>query len=280
MNKYQIAIVYRIYPEVSKTPPVFNNDKYKLSELCLASFKDALEDIKYKLYVILDDCPPEYKKLFEKYFPGDDVEYIELGYTGNAGTFGKQMDILLKQDYADTVYFAEDDYFYLPGAFGKMLDFIHSSVKPDFITPFDHLDYYKLKFHHYPYQTVEAEGHKWRTAATTCMTFMTRKETLAETEKVFRSYTKNNYDASLWLALTKIHVFNPVYILKILFSGSVFARILAKTWSFTAGQLLRRKRYKLYAPKPSLSTHMDNFCLAPDIDWNNKFNKKLKKINF
>jgi hypothetical protein len=280
MKKYDIAIVYRIYPGVSKIPPVFKDDKYKLSELCLASFRDALDGINFKLFVILDACPPEYKSLFEKYFPGEDVEYFELEHTGNAGTFGKQMDILLEQDYADVVCFAEDDYFYMPDAFSKMLDFINSDIKPDFVTPFDHLDYYNLKLHQYTFQTIETAGHKWRTAATTCMTFMTKKETLKETEKVFRTYTKNNYDASLWMSLTKINIFNPLYVMKVIFSGGMYARIFVKMWLHTSGQLLGGKKYKLFAPKPSLSTHMDNICLAPDIDWDNKFAEKLKKINF
>ncbi len=280
MSKYDIAIVYRIYPGVSKVPPIFSHNKYKLSELCLASFRDALIGINFKLYVILDNCPPEYKLLFEKYFPNNDVEYIALPHTGNAGTFGMQMDILLSQEYADVVYFAEDDYFYLSGAFRKMLDFIRSDIKPDFVTPFDHLDYYTLKLHKYPYEIIESGGHSWRSASTTCMTFMTSKETLGKSEKIFRSYTKNNYDASLWLALTKIKIFNPIYLLSVISSGGIFARIFAKMWFHTAGQLISGKKYRLYAPKPSLSTHLDNVCLAPDIDWDKEFDEKNKKINF
>ena len=277
MTKYDIAIVYRIYPGVSKVPPVFSKDKYKLSELCLQSFRDALNGVSYKLYVLLDNCPPEYKELFLQYFPDTEMDLIELEPSGNAKTFGKQMDILLEQDYSDVVYFAEDDYFYLPDAFKIMLDFLNSSVAPDFVTPFDHLDYYKLKLHQYEYETVEYRGRNWRTAATTCMTFMTTKKKLKETENIFRTYTKNNYDASLWLSLTKINIFNPGYILKLLFSDKLYVKIMAKMWFHSWKQLIFGKRYKLYAPKPSLSTHMDSVCLAPDIDWQKEFSKYIEK---
>ena len=278
-KKYDIAIVYRIYPGVSKIPPIYSDDKYKLSELCLASFKEALRGINFKLYVILDACPPEYKKLFINMFPDLDVEYIELPHTGNAGTFGRQMDILLNQDYADFVYFAEDDYFYLPEAFSKMLDFVNSEIKPDFVTPFDHLDYYTLKLHDFKYKKVEHKNQVWRTASTTCMTFLTTKQKLKETENVFRSYTKKNYDASLWMSLTKRNIFNPFYILKLIFDGKMNIKILVKMWYFGFRQLLFGKRYKLYAPKPSLSTHMDNVCLAPEINWDLEFSN-FEKNNF
>ncbi len=280
MSKYDIAIVYRIYPEVSKVPPIFSDDKFKLSELCLSSFREALNGINFKLYVILDHCPGSYKNLFEKYFSDDEVEYYEIPHTGNAGTFGMQMDILLEQDEAEIVYFAEDDYFYLPDAFRKMLDFMNSDVKPDFVTPFDHLDYYRLKLHDYNYKTLASAGHQWREAATTCMTFMTRKSTLAATEKVFRTYTKNNYDASLWMSLTKINVSNPLYLSKIMSEGNLYTRILVKLFSQGFMQLVLGKKYRLFAPKPSLATHMDSVCLAPDIDWNSEFENKLKKNNF
>ncbi len=279
LKKYDIAIVYRIYPGVSKIPPVYSDDKYKLSELCLASFKKALLGINFKLYVILDACPPEYRQMFENMFPDNDVEYLELSQTGNAGTFGKQMDILLNQDYSDFIYFAEDDYFYLPQAFGNMLDFINSNINPDFITPFDHLDYYKLKLHDYDFDKVEYKGQGWRTAATTCMTFLTTKQKLKETESIFRTYTKNNYDSSLWMSMTKINIFNPVYILKLISEGKTNFRILLKMWYFGFKQLLFGKKYKLYAPKPSLSTHMDNVCLSPDFDWDVEFSN-FEKNNF
>ena len=49
---------------------------------------------------------------------------MRLPATGNRGTFGLQLDILLKQADSEMVYFAEDDYFYLPGQFFRMLDFL------------------------------------------------------------------------------------------------------------------------------------------------------------
>ena len=42
------------------------DDKSKLSELCLKSFKDSLGSLKVRMFVLLDDCPPSYEDLFKQ----------------------------------------------------------------------------------------------------------------------------------------------------------------------------------------------------------------------
>lgn len=280
MNKYDIAVVYRIYPKVSKVPPIFPNDKLKLSELCLASFREALKGINFKLYVIFDNCPQEYNHLFRKYFPDDECEFLNIPHTGNGGTFKMQMDILLNQNLSDIVYFAEDDYFYLPDAFHTMLNLMNSSDAPDFISPYDHFDYYNTFLHSYDYAVAEIDGKKWRTASSTCMTFMTKKRTLESSRKIFYSYAKNNYDASLWMSLTKTGFFPLSRMLKLKNHSKEYRRIVLKLLFYGINQIVFGKKYKLYSPMPSLCTHMDNQCLAPGFNWSEIFKKYLEKINF
>ena len=59
---YDLVIAYRIYPTVSKVPPAYPTDKYKLSELCLKSFREATAGLRVKMHVILDNCPKEYEE--------------------------------------------------------------------------------------------------------------------------------------------------------------------------------------------------------------------------
>jgi hypothetical protein len=275
-SKKKLAIVYRIYPKVSKIPPVFADDKYKLSELCLSSFVRALKDIDYKIWVLLDNCPDEYFELFKLYF-GDRAELIATPCIGNPGTFGKQMQILLTQDFSENIYFAEDDYFYLAPAFTDMLDFFDSEHKVDFLTPYNHADYFELDLHQYKKSEIKFKDTTWRTESTTCMTFLTNKTILKKNYSIFDSYTKKNYDASLWLAMTKKRIFNPLLYPKYLFTNFELFKIFAKAWIYTPFKLLFGKTYKLYSPNPSLATHMDNKYLAPEIDWYELF-KKEKKI--
>jgi hypothetical protein len=139
LRSYDLAIAYRIYPHVAKaaTGLPFSEDKLSISEICLRSFKESLGNLRVKLWALLDGCPEEYTKLFHKYFDAGDLILVPLPGVGNRVTFGKQIEILLRQEDSDLIYFAEDDYFYLPEQFPLMLRFLrdfrgaslaHSSV--------------------------------------------------------------------------------------------------------------------------------------------------------
>jgi hypothetical protein len=272
-DKYDVAIAYRIYPGVSKVPPIFSDDKLRLSELCLKSFKASLNGLKPKIWAILDDCPPEYSELFKKYFDDDELILIEPGKIGNIGTFLKQLDILINQNQSNFIYFAEDDYFYLSDKFKDMLNLIKSEKDIDFITPYDHLDYYTLPLHNNKPKVIINNELHWRTAATTCLTFLTTKDNLKKTYKIFKTFKHRNYDASIWLSLTKRKLFNPLFIIKSLISDWVMFKILGKAWLFSTKQILFGKKYKIYSPIPSIATHMDERYLAPTINWHDLFSK-------
>lgn len=275
MNNYDLAIVYRIYPKVSKVPPIYSDDKLKLSELCLKSFSDSVRKIKPKIWVLLDNCPKEYFDLFDKHLYGLDYELLDLPFTGNAGTFSKQAEILINRADSDLVYFAEDDYFYLENAFEKMLNAFQCG-KMDFLSPYDHDDSYHLKLHKYKNEIIIAGEHHWRSAGSTTMTFMTSKEILQKTWNTFRTYTKNNYDASIWLSLTGKSIKNPIKFIDFLINDRIMRNIYLKAWYFGLFQILFGKKYKLFTPIKSLANHMDSSHLAPNIDWDSEFNKVIK----
>lgn len=271
-EKYDVAIAYRIYPKISKVPPVYPDDKYKLSELCLASLVKSLSRIRAKWFIILDNCPNEYRKMFEKYLSETDTDYIETQVQNNGRTFGMQMDLLLEQNFSNIIYFAEDDYFYLPDTFQEMISAIQ---RPDFdfVSPYDHLDSYTREFHNLPYY-IKFDGKRhWRSAGSTTMTFLTTKDKLKKTEKVFRTYIRKNYDSSLWMTLTRNKIANPFRFLYLLSKDHETLKIYAKAWIYTPLKTLFGKKYTLYTPIPSIAQHLDNKCLAPGIDWDNKFNE-------
>ncbi len=274
-----IVIAYRIYPEISKIPPIFSDNKLKLAELCLNSFREALNTINFKIYAILDNCPNVYQDLFKHYFLDNNLEIISLPKTGNSGTFGLQIKLLLEQHYSDYVYFAEDDYFYLPNAFQEMMSFIKNE-NVDFISPYDHPDYYNLELHRYKYQRKKHENTVWRTAGSTCMTFLTKKSVLEKTQGIFRTYTKNNYDASIWLALTRERINDISFIFGEGLKNNLYRRILLKSFYFSPLKFFFGKRWKLWTPNPSLATHMDSELLAPAIDWHKLFQKSKEKLIF
>ncbi len=269
MARYDLAVAYRVYPKVSgpaRTLP-FGDDKLLMAEACLRSFCQSLGSLRAKLWVLLDSCPPEYEALFRRYLAASEPEIITLDHAGNAASFGKQLDILLAQDDAELVYFAEDDYFYLPGQFAEMTEFLHRHPDTDFVSPYDHPDYCCLPLHRGCRALRAAGTRHWRAAGSTCLTFLTRKQTLRACEPVFRSYTRGNFDCSLWLSLTKHRVRNPFAALRFFLSGDFAWKIFAKAWLYTGRQIMFGRRHSLWVPVPTIATHLDSAGLARGADW-------------
>lgn len=269
MNTCDVAIAYRIYPKVAEdaVPLPFSDDKLRLSEVCLKSFKESLAGLRVKVWVLLDGCPPEFAELFKKYFCAEELILLNLEGAGNEATFRKQLDILLSQQDAEMVYFAEDDYFYIPGQFQAMIDFLLAYQDVDFVSPYDHLDCYTMELHRQPKWLRVQGGRHWRTAASTCLTFLTRRKTLRETQTVFRSYKRRSFDCSLWLSLTKHRVFNPLFFCRHLIREPYFCKIIVKSWLYCWRQILFGKRRTLWVPIPGLATHLSVQALSPNIDW-------------
>lgn len=279
---YDVAVAYRIYPVVAKPaiPLPYSDDKLKLSEVCLKSFKESLGSLRVKVFAILDACPPEYEVMFKKYFKEEDLELIKLNRTGNQATFKMQLDLLLSQDVAPVVYLAEDDYLYVPGAFARMTQFLQASEDVDFISPYDHPDCYRLGLHNTPKWLRVYAGRHWRTAASTCLTFLTRKKTLQETADVFRSYCSRNSDASVWLSLTKGAPLRPHSLIRYLGSEMLSARVVVKAWMYCWKQILFGRRRTLWAPIPAIATHLDARGLSPGRDWECLMTQQGQEIAF
>jgi hypothetical protein len=148
-----------------------------------------------------------------------------------------------------------------------MIDFLLAHDDVDFVSPYDHPDCYTLDLHRERKWVRPFGSHHWRTAASTCLTFLARKEALLRHESVFRSYVWGNDDCALWLSLTKHRVFNPLSAIQYLCQGSISWRILAKAWIYGWRQILFGRKRWLWVPMPGIATHLDSKALSPAIDW-------------
>jgi len=266
---YDLAVAYRVYPRVSR-PALrlpLGDDKLRLAEACLRSFRNSLGPLRVRIWAILDGCPEAYRELFERYFAREDLVFIDLAGVGNQATFGRQIDILLSQDEADFVYFAEDDYVYHPGQFPVMLNFLRERNDVDFVTPYDHPDCYRLLLHREPEWLTVFEAQHWRTAASTCLTFLTRKSTLAEYEGVFRTYTRRNDDCAMWMSLTKRRVLSPLALAKYVWKREFYWKALVKAWVHCWRQILFGRRARLWVPVPGLASHWCSGLFSPGYNW-------------
>src|ERR1700722_5129255 len=277
-QSYDLAVAYRIYPRVSKIPAIFPADKFQLARVCLRSFRESLGNLRVKVFVLLDGCPREFDDIFTECFERSDLELIRLDGGGNRRTFAKQIDVLLQQQCAEAVYFAEDDYFYLPSQFEQMLHFLWTVSDADFITPYDHPDYYTLPLHGAAQEDRRIDGQCWRTAASTCLTFLTTKKTLAENRRILRTYTYGNLDVSLWLSLTKQAVFDPGIVRKCLAQRAALGGFVAISWLYGWPQILSGSKRKIWVPVPSIATHTEKRFLAPGVDWEPLFGEAARAL--
>jgi hypothetical protein len=263
-----IAIAYRIYPGVTKVPALHATDKFELSRFCLRSFRQALGNLSFKIWAILDGCPPEYADLFRSVFREEELEIIEVPALGNLKTFSRQIDLLARQTESELVYFAEDDYFYFPNALVEMVEFAKHNDEVDFVTPYDHPDSYFTSSSRERHIVKPFGRRHWKTATSTCLTFLAKRSSLLATEAVMRSYSRGNMDCSLWLALTqKVGLANPA----VHAADRVRIKIWGKTWIWGWKNILFSKVYRLWSPMPTLSTHMESSCLSPLVEWQAEF---------
>ena len=263
-----LAVAYRIYPGISKVPAFHATDKLRLSAMCLRSFQQALGGLRVKVWALLDGCPPEYEALFRDTFRAEELEIVSLNTIGNLATFSMQVDLLTQQTEAEYVYFAEDDFFYLPEALEKAVRFMRANPDADFATVYDHPDSYFTSSRLERHLVRPFEGRYWRTASSTTLTFLTSRKTLMRTQSIFRSYSRGNHDCSLWLALTqKLSLADP----RIHGQDVERIKIWIKTWWWGAGRILLGRRYSLWVPMPALATHMESSCLSPVVDWQGTF---------
>lgn len=277
---YDLAVAYRVYPAVSAPAASLPgaDDKYRMADVCLRSFRASLGNLRAKVWAILDGCPAGYRDLFYRYFRAEDVVPVEVPAIGNRPTFDLQLDILLAQRDAPFVYFAEDDYYYLPGQFPALVEFLGAHEDADFVSPYDHLDAYTLALHRYPSWIRAFGGRHWRTAASTCLTFLTRQDTLRRTERAFRGYARGNSDCGLWLSLTKKVVTRPVASARVALHSTEMAKLLAKTWLHGWRDILGGGRFTLWTPMPSVATHLAADLLAPGVDWESLLSEAVSRL--
>jgi len=271
VSEVDLTIAYRVYPHVSKTPAIYPEDKYKLAEFCVRSLKKSLGDLRVKIIVLLDNCPAEYRAMFRKHFSDDSLVFIELPGIGNRGTFLRQIDELLRQEFSELVYFAEDDYYYLEGQFHEMVSFIQSRSDVHFVTPYDHPAYYR-EVYHQPSAGIEVAGARyWKRARSTCLTFLTTKKELKKCEKIMKSYNDGNHDYGIWMAVTKFDGLNAIALLQVLLQDCGFLKKFITTIYFGWRHLLFAKKMLLWSPIPTIATHLEKECLAPGIGWHKYF---------
>ena len=272
--KRELAVAYRIYPGLSKNPNFFSN-KPDLARVALRTFRDALIDVDYVLYAILDDCPDEYESLFRGLFPHERLRIERHSpKLGNEGSWLRQVELLCEQNESDLVLFAEDDYLWQPGSMRAHVTLHRDCPIVDFSSPYDHPGWYYAPSRFPPdrHGVLFHGGRHWRTAACTTLTFLAGRDVLRGARRTLESFASGCHDMSLWIALTKHFVFSPSFVLRGR-RNPLMKVVFRQAWKMNFAQTLFGRKYTLWAPVPGLATHLEKSCLTPGVDWENLVRK-------
>lgn len=269
-----LAIAHRVCPALAKTAVGFET-KEQMVQATTRSLAAALSgfDGTVRLFVILDGCP-SYRDFFTETFAfvgNVQISFEDTPSIGNQATYAKQFEILVTQTDADYLYFSEDDYFYHRNAFAAMAEFLDQN-EVDFVTPLDHPDRYNHALGNkgpLRKETIRTSRHShWRTAESSCMTFMTSRRVFDEAKAIIATYGTGAMDGTMWIALTKTGVFNPV---KILFAALAYLLRLDRpfvfymplcAWKHCGIYMLTTRRFSLWQPIPTLAVHLSRTSLS------------------
>ncbi len=101
--EYDLAVAWRIYPKSSASrPAVFADDKLKLAEFCFKSFIESLGGMRVKLWVLLNNCPPEYETMFTRLWPAKDLVLLRYPGVPPGTTIHEQSRTLMEQADAES----------------------------------------------------------------------------------------------------------------------------------------------------------------------------------
>jgi hypothetical protein len=281
---YDLAVVYRICPVMSRTAPaIFGRDKFLLSKVALESFKASLGNLRVKIWALLDNCPPEYEKLFTDLWDAQDLVLERHPGIGNRGTLHRQFQILCEQEDAELIYLAEDDYVYHSNTFEDVVGLMRDHPEIDFITPYYHRDYETVPMHSFNHKTLQRGDRTWKNVKSTTGTFATRRTILRETHWVFRTLLQKvlfaeQTDLGVWLALTKYDVFNPISWITWPIRNRFFAWSLFTAWWTCWRQILFGRRYNLWVVMPSLCTHLADGLMPVGYDWDKELQTRVAAV--
>ena len=224
-----MKIIYRVSDTgYNKVKP-----KYIDNQKCLSNFCYVFQD--HDIIVMADNVSEDTRRMIQQH--AVHLEHVNVGH--GAGTFNLALDMALKFDDDEIVYFVENDYLHKDEA-PKILE-EGFSLGADFVSLYDHPDKY-LDPSKGGNPHCEGGGEEtrvyltdschWKITNSTTMTFASKVSTLKEIEPILRKWTNETHP----------HDFN------------MFLE-------------LRDKGKLLITPIPGYSTHGETAWLSPLTDW-------------
>lgn len=192
-----MTIFYRLAhakSPLSNPTPVFEDDQFKLNEMCLKSVLLAYGDIKPKMVFICDFCPKDlYGPLLDKVPFEKEIHWTDKGINETC-LFQYEM---AKEVEDDTILFQECDYLYRPLVGKKMENAIKTF---GLVSPYDNLNFYLDKSLHSEDTKIKLlDDQHYRTVERNTMTFGLTKKNFVDNYEIFKKW--GYLDGEVWLEL-------------------------------------------------------------------------------
>jgi hypothetical protein len=280
-----LHIIYRSYGgENMKRRPLYYS---KLLALCslLRTWEKVRSENAELIFLNDGPIPPERLKLMKAA-----GEVVSKSNMGNKGSIEAALGMPMQRKWADDdlVWFAEDDYLYLPNALSDLRMAAESA--PDF----DYFGLYALIGNRQPNGKPHIDcrvpenwrdsdekvinGHVWRAALSTTSTFGARVRAVRSDRgmMLLAMRTGGAFDHTTCLAYQGFHPFPNRFLIESFqqakgIGGSVRAALLAAMrWTYGLYFIWWQRRAaprKLFAADPALISHMEIDNLALGTDW-------------
>ena len=199
-----MKIIYRISDAgYNKVKPDYINN-----ETCLKNFCNVFFNYIHDILIIADNCSDATINMINKYIDPVNIHKVSVGH--GAGTFNLALDVALKGNDDEIVYFVENDYLHKPNALNILLEGFELGAS--FVSVYDHPDkYLDPSRGGNPYCEGGAEDTRvylttschWKITNSTTMTFASKVSTLRRIEPTLRKHTTGSYpdDFKMFLEL-------------------------------------------------------------------------------
>ena len=255
-----IHFVYRSSPDDHNKP----RPSYFNKQNALATFLEAAAAVPNTMtYVVDGEIPADRYALMHS-----TGEVHQLPGLGNSRSYRCALSLLENCAWRDDdiVYFAEDDYYYVQGAFQVLLDASERIGEASFFSLYDHPDYDHLKVHR-NYRASRRHwnltGATWRPVRSTCLTFGARVGPFRQHSWLHYLATRSDTpkDFQVWSGLQRSRGYR--------LTGSLARQSGSSDLRIVKGSLKidRKDSTLLVACKPSYASHMHFPYVTTDRDW-------------
>ena len=231
-----MKIIYRISDAgYNKVKPAYIDN-----EACLKNFCNVFFNHISDILVLADNCSEQTLTMIGRYIDPINIHKVSVGH--GAGTFNLALDMALKWDGNEIVYFVENDYLHKQNSANVIREGF--GLGATFVSLYDHPDKY-LDPANGGNPFCEGGGEEtrlyltdschWKITNSTTMTFAAEVSTLKRTEPILRKYTNQGHypdDFKMFLEL-------------------------------------RENNEPLVTPVPGYATHGETAWLSPLTDWSN-----------